>query len=59
MSQHGRGWALYFCAAFSALQFLLSQEESKPHPPVGITEIHVSGAERVEAELQFLQMGDA
>lgn len=49
----------YLCAAFSALQFLLSQEERKPHPPDGITEIHVSGAERVEAELQFLQMGDA
>lgn len=34
----------YLCATFSALQFLLSQEES-PFPPVGITEIHMCGTE--------------
>lgn len=35
-----------------------SPKRKAPSPHIGTTEIHMSGTERVEAELEFLQMGD-
>lgn len=35
-----------------------SPKRKAPSSHIGITEIHMSGTERVEAEFEFLQMGD-